>query len=83
MKDTEKDLLFEHGILEKYYDYLMSRNESYLCRFFGIYTIKVPFMGDISCYIMNNIVGLDFANIIRIYDLKGSTYGRKCKLSKK
>jgi hypothetical protein len=30
---------------------------------------------------MNNLVGLDFENVIRIYDLKGSTLGREVELS--
>lgn len=30
---------------------------------------------------MNNLLGQDFMNITRIYDLKGSTYGRKVQLS--
>jgi hypothetical protein len=38
-------------------------------------------MGEITCYIMNNLVGLDFIEVNRIYDLKGSTYGRKVELS--
>jgi hypothetical protein len=39
-------------------------------------------MGELTVCIMNNLIGMDFANIVRIYDLKGSTLGRKVKLSK-
>lgn len=35
----------------------------------------------INCCIMNNLVGIDFINTIRMYDLKGSTFGRKTKMS--
>lgn len=38
-------------------------------------------MGDITCYIMNNLVGMDFIDTVRMYDLKGSKYGRNVKLS--
>jgi len=30
-------------------------------------------MGDINCFIMDNLLGKDFNDIERIYDLKGST----------
>lgn len=40
-------------------------------------------MADITCCIMNNLVGLDFINVHRLYDLKGSTFGRRTKLSEK
>lgn len=38
-------------------------------------------MGDINCFIMDNLLGKDFNDIERIYDLKGSTQGRIVKLS--
>jgi hypothetical protein len=38
-------------------------------------------MGEITCCIMNNLMGMDFLNIERIYDLKGSKLGRKVKLN--
>jgi hypothetical protein len=38
-------------------------------------------MADINCFIMDNLLGKDFGNIIRIYDLKGSTKGRFVQLS--
>ena len=40
-------------------------------------------MGEIDCFIMDNLLGKDFNNIVRIYDLKGSRKGRKVALSKK
>ena len=38
-------------------------------------------MQDITCYIMDNLLGKDFNNILRIYDLKGSTKGRSVTLT--
>jgi hypothetical protein len=45
-----------------------------------MYTIRAENMQEITCYIMNNLIGSDFMNIERIYDLKGSTVGRLVKL---
>ncbi len=60
----------------------MSNNKvSYLSKFYGAYTIRMNDMGDLTCYIMDNLVGMDFPNIVRMYDLKGSTLKRKVKLS--
>ena len=38
-------------------------------------------MSEITCFIMNNLLGQDFIDIERIYDLKGSTAGRKVQLT--
>jgi hypothetical protein len=38
-------------------------------------------MGEVTCCIMNNLIGMDFLNITRIYDLKGSLLKRKVKLT--
>lgn len=38
-------------------------------------------MEGITCFIMENLFGKDYMNIERIYDLKGSTQGRKSKLT--
>ena len=38
-------------------------------------------MAEMTCFIMDNLLGKDFFDILRIYDLKGSTMGRIVKLS--
>lgn len=38
-------------------------------------------MSEINCYIMENLLGKDFPFIERIYDLKGSTKGRRAKIT--
>lgn len=40
-------------------------------------------MADIHCFIMENLLGRDFMNIERIFDLKGSTKGRKVQIKDK
>ena len=77
LKDSEKNLLLEQGVLQSYYDHMMNNEESLLSKFYGVFTIKIKNMEEISCFIMDNLLGRDFMNIERIYDLKGSTKGRK------
>lgn len=81
LKDTEKALLLEKGVLEGYYEHMMSSEKTLLSKIFGVYTIRVPNMTEINCYIMENLLGNDYPFIERIYDLKGSTKGRKAKIS--
>lgn len=57
LKDSEKALLLEKGVLESYFDHMMSHDNSLLSRFFGVYTIKVKNMQDITCFIMDNLLG--------------------------
>ena len=52
-----------------------------LSKFYGVFTIRLENMDDIHCFIMDNLLGKDFNNIVRIYDLKGSTKGRKVQLT--
>ena len=56
--------------------------DTILSKFYGIYTIRIENMQDITCFIMDNLLGEDFMNIERIYDLKGSKVGRIVKLRK-
>lgn len=82
LKDTEKKLLLDQGVFFSYYQYMMSNQESLLSKYFGVYTIRIQHMSDITCFIMDNLLGRDFMNIERIYDLKGSTLGRRVQLTK-
>lgn len=82
LKESERKLLFDNSVLLNYSRYLQKHPESILCKIYGVYTIKLPMVEEISIYIMDNMLGKDFANIQRIYDLKGSTKGRKAKLTK-
>jgi len=78
VKDSEKALLInpKTGLLEPYFNHMMNVEHSFLSRFYGVYTIRSDNMEDITCFIMDNLLGSDFMNIQRIYDLKGSTIGR-------
>lgn len=59
----------------------MTYSDSLLSKYYGVFTIRVKQWGDIDCFIMDNLLGRDFLNIQRIYDLKGSTQGRKVNLT--
>ena len=82
LKESEKRLLFEGGVLENYYYHLKSNPNSLLSRFYGVYTIRLQSMTEIAVVVMNNLLGKDFISIDRIFDLKGSTLGRRVELSK-
>ena len=60
---------------------MMNRPQTLLSKFYGVYTIRADNMHEITCFIMDNLLGSDFMNIQRIYDLKGSTVGRLVKLT--
>jgi 1-phosphatidylinositol-4-phosphate 5-kinase len=76
LKDEELDLLARKGLLEKYYNFLKANPESMLARFYGIFTIKIKFMKPINVIIMDNIMGKHSDDIVRVFDLKGSTFQR-------
>ena len=59
---------------------MMNSEDTFLSKFYGVYTIRVENMQEITCFIMDNLLGEDFMKIERIYDLKGSTVGRIVKL---
>ena len=59
---------------------MMNAKDTLLSRYYGVYTIKVKYMSEVTCFIMDNLIGKDLTNIERIYDLKGSTKGRRAKL---
>lgn len=55
---------------------MMTSKQTLLSKFYGVYLIRVKHMQEITCFIMDNLLGKDFINIERIYDLKGSKKGR-------
>lgn len=79
--EKERKLLLEQGLLIQYHKHLSEHRNSALSKIYGIFTIRLPAMEDVTCFIMDNLLGKDFMNIERIYDLKGSTKGRFAKLT--
>jgi hypothetical protein len=80
MPDKERKLLVDQGMLRNYHEHLSEHPESALSKIYGVFTIRVPAMEEVTCFIMDNLLGKDFMSIERIYDIKGSTKGRFAKL---
>lgn len=76
LKDEELDLLARRGVLEKYYNYMSKHPKSLLARFYGVFTVKIQYMKPINVIIMDNLMGEHLDQVMRIYDLKGSTFQR-------
>jgi hypothetical protein len=53
-----------------------------LARFYGIYNVKIKYMKPISVVIMDNLMSENVNEILRVYDLKGSTHKRITKTPK-
>ena len=65
LKDSEKALLInpKTGLLEPYFNHMMKEEQSFLSRFYGVYTIRSENIEEITCFIMDNLLGSDFMNI--------------------
>ena len=57
MKESEKRLLFGQGVLENYYKHIMESDGTLLSKIFGIYQIRVRNMQEVTCFIMDNVLG--------------------------
>jgi hypothetical protein len=73
LKDSEKKLLLDQSILEAYYEYLMQNQNSLISRYYGVFTIQLVGMQELTCFITDNLYGKEYQSIKRIYDLKGAT----------
>lgn len=74
LKEQELRRLIQKGFLERYCEHLRKNPNSMLCRFYGVYKIKIKFQKVISVVVMDNIMGQNPEHVIRTYDLKGSTF---------
>ena len=50
-------------------------------KFYGLYSIKIDQMQEISFNLTDNMIGKDEQKVFRSFDLKGSTHGRIEKVS--
>ena len=80
MNKQERKLLL--GMLDDLVEYLSSNgNDSLLARIYGVFTIKTDAFDPMDIMIMQNTTNLiNRKNPKMIFDLKGSTIGRKSKL---
>jgi hypothetical protein len=75
------ELEFMEKLIPDYYKHIKANPKSLLARVYGIYTIKIEGLQDTHLILMGNTLRWqNRADIARVYDLKGSTYGRRDKL---
>ena len=60
---------------------MMENDRTLIAKFYGLYTIKIENSQELCCIITENLVGNDFLNVERMYDLKGSLVERVVKLT--
>ena len=61
-----------HKIFKEYVDYIQNNN-SLLCKIYGVFTIKIPWVAPIYLLMLEN---LQTSGVIKYYDLKGSMVNR-------
>jgi hypothetical protein len=75
--DEERKTLSE--IIREYYNYIKEHKESLITKIFGIYTVVIKNASSVNIILMQNLFECSPMNIIRMFDLKGSTVQRKTK----
>jgi len=73
---TRSESLFLRKILPPYYHYVQGQPNTLITRFYGMYRVKVPGRKEIYFVVMGSVFHSSL-EIHRIYDLKGSTHGRR------
>ena len=77
LKSEEIDLIRD-GFLSKYIKHIeKTKNESLLCRLYGMYNIMMAQGQEFLIIVMRNVIGDFKDNTVIKFDLKGSTYKRK------
>ena len=79
LKSDEIDLI-RNGFLSKYIKHIeKTKNESLLCRLYGMYNIITGQGKEFLIIVMRNVIGDFKDNVVVKFDLKGSTYKRRAK----
>lgn len=76
-KQEEKTFLRQ--ILPDYYKHLKDNPHSFLTHFYGMYRVKIPDLGKSVHFVIMKSVFNTECEIHKIWDLKGSTLGRRAK----
>lgn len=76
-KQEEKTFLRQ--ILPDYYNHLKHNPHSFLTHFYGMYRVKIPDLGKSVHFVIMKSVFNTECEIHKIWDLKGSTLGRRAK----
>jgi len=76
---TQEEKTFLRQILPDYYNHMKNNPHSFLTHFYGMYRVKIPDLGkSIHFVIMKSVFNTEL-EIHKIWDLKGSTLGRRAK----
>ncbi len=76
---TQDEKNFLREILPHYYKHLRNNPHSFITHFYGMYRVKIPDLGkSIHFVIMKSVFNTE-KEIHKIWDLKGSTLGRRSK----
>ncbi len=76
---TQEEKSFLRRILPDYYNHLKENPHSFITHFYGMYRVKIPDLGkSIHFVIMKSVFNTEL-EIHKIWDLKGSTLGRRAK----
>lgn len=75
--DEEKAFLLK--ILPKYYLHMKDNPQSFVTHFYGMYRVKIPSMNKVTHFVIMKSVFNTTKEIHKIWDLKGSTAGRRAK----
>jgi 1-phosphatidylinositol-4-phosphate 5-kinase len=74
---TQEEKTFLRQILPDYYNHLKENPHSFLTHFYGMYRVKIPDLGkSVHFVIMKSVFNTEL-EIHKIWDLKGSTLGRR------
>jgi hypothetical protein len=76
---TYQEIKFMRKILPRYYKYLSQNPNSFMTHYYGLYHVKIPHLGkNVPFVIMKSVFDTE-KRIHQMYDLKGSTQGRRAK----
>ena len=76
---TQEEKTFLRHILPRYYSHMKENPHSFVTHFYGMYRVQIPDLGkSIHFVIMKSVFNTE-KEIHKIWDLKGSTKGRRAK----
>lgn len=76
---TQEEKNFLRQILPHYYTYLKENPHSFITHFYGMYRVKIPDLGKSVHFVIMKSVFNTEKEIHKIWDMKGSTLGRRAK----
>jgi hypothetical protein len=83
LKDEEKQRLLD--LLPRMVQYInKNKHMSILSRVYGIYEVKLPGVDPVNLILQRNCMQVQgFNKMLRVFDLKGSTFGREAMIGRR